>query len=607
MLLNLLKKSAGYPVGVSQAKLFDWERLSGVETSPERIMEEIERSISDGNVQRALELLPAVFELSESVRFKAARLIALIRCGHLSIAMQEVMGLPMADWLLNGEGDFRDWPGIVSIADQVANIRLAYGIIEYFAHSGASSAAEQFRMIERVGEVVRDKYEKNLLGDKAYKICTADGSVALAQLSMHFGHSRWIENQIYVHPDLQGGMLSQWQVALDTALVWAGRVDGGVHRRSEMTLLNHQSFESGSIARDARLQLFGLKLVSGDWVAAKAILDDGWMGGKSATNLNHESLLYSGLLDSLMGRHQEAIAKFGPEVLQLKTYDPRGLLRLALAATASSYAALGDLEAGRAALFSIDVAADTKSFTSGRFETLFHIQALHDLGNMEAAATAWLETVGEDRRRGNASWALLEATVAISHGYLEFVDALGELVPDVSGRFSEACGQFVEAFRAHRRDPLLSAAASMEELGHLRLSGVIREIATFGDDGTPGSRAYAPNRSGTVGAPGLEASIIAARALSVSPLHEDAMIREHWLKHSVEQLGLTTRQAEIARLAGLGSSNREIAEELDMSIRTAESHLYQIFGKLGVRKRSDLNRLLQVHAGLIVGNTGSTS
>lgn len=51
---------------------------------------------------------------------------------------------------------------------------------------------------------------------------------------------------------------------------------------------------------------------------------------------------------------------------------------------------------------------------------------------------------------------------------------------------------------------------------------------------------------------------------------------------------LSAREAEIAKLAVGGLSNRQIAEQLVVSERTVENHLYRIFIKLGVGARDEL-------------------
>lgn len=55
---------------------------------------------------------------------------------------------------------------------------------------------------------------------------------------------------------------------------------------------------------------------------------------------------------------------------------------------------------------------------------------------------------------------------------------------------------------------------------------------------------------------------------------------------------LTERELEVARLAAEGLRNREIAERLECSVRTVESHLAQARAKLGAKDRRALAQLL---------------
>jgi DNA-binding CsgD family transcriptional regulator len=57
-------------------------------------------------------------------------------------------------------------------------------------------------------------------------------------------------------------------------------------------------------------------------------------------------------------------------------------------------------------------------------------------------------------------------------------------------------------------------------------------------------------------------------------------------------IALTRREREIAVLAAQGLGNREIAERLFISKRTAENHLARVFEKFGIASRAELVRLL---------------
>ena len=53
---------------------------------------------------------------------------------------------------------------------------------------------------------------------------------------------------------------------------------------------------------------------------------------------------------------------------------------------------------------------------------------------------------------------------------------------------------------------------------------------------------------------------------------------------------LTPRECDVLRLLALGYTNREVAADLDISVRTVETHRASILAKLRVRTRADLVR-----------------
>jgi DNA-binding NarL/FixJ family response regulator len=63
--------------------------------------------------------------------------------------------------------------------------------------------------------------------------------------------------------------------------------------------------------------------------------------------------------------------------------------------------------------------------------------------------------------------------------------------------------------------------------------------------------------------------------------------------------GLTPAEARIAELVAEGKTNREVAAALFLSERTVEGHLSRVFGKLGVRSRTEL-------AGKLAAGTGTS-
>ncbi|MFC2991364.1 response regulator [Halomonas tibetensis] len=93
-----------------------------------------------------------------------------------------------------------------------------------------------------------------------------------------------------------------------------------------------------------------------------------------------------------------------------------------------------------------------------------------------------------------------------------------------------------------------------------------------------------------VSVPGAEARV---EASLIGQLAEDEYLLNLSRKRDVlpeqllgERLGLTQRQAEVLYWIANGKSNRDIALILDMSPRTVNKHLEQVFLKLGVENRT---------------------
>jgi two-component system response regulator NreC len=53
---------------------------------------------------------------------------------------------------------------------------------------------------------------------------------------------------------------------------------------------------------------------------------------------------------------------------------------------------------------------------------------------------------------------------------------------------------------------------------------------------------------------------------------------------------LSDREREVLRLLALGHTNQEIAKQLYISVRTAETHRAHIMQKLGLQSRAELVR-----------------
>jgi DNA-binding CsgD family transcriptional regulator len=84
----------------------------------------------------------------------------------------------------------------------------------------------------------------------------------------------------------------------------------------------------------------------------------------------------------------------------------------------------------------------------------------------------------------------------------------------------------------------------------------------------------------------------APRANSSSAVSASAAAANSPLPAHVQLLGLTTREREVAALLLRGMSNRQIAEQLVITERTAETHVCRILSKLGLGSRAQLAALI---------------
>jgi DNA-binding NarL/FixJ family response regulator len=93
----------------------------------------------------------------------------------------------------------------------------------------------------------------------------------------------------------------------------------------------------------------------------------------------------------------------------------------------------------------------------------------------------------------------------------------------------------------------------------------------------------------------LDAIRAASLGESVLPPSIASVVVQHLSGGAQDEPGpsLTAREMEVLGLVSLGSSNRQIARELGLSVRTVEAHLTHIYNKLGVGSRTEAALLAQ--------------
>lgn len=187
-----------------------------------------------------------------------------------------------------------------------------------------------------------------------------------------------------------------------------------------------------------------------------------------------------------------------------------------------------------------------------------------------APAWGWIATLIDE---GSLLGAVFEAVRVIElHVDEEHTAQAAQIAYACQGTLLPALGAFLEGAGARSPELLLAAAETLRGRG-LVLYGTrahamaVRYLRQTGRS-TEAARESSRLRR-LVHAAGDELSLVLSARLDPASV-------------------LTRREREVARLIAGGRSNREVAEQLVVSERTIDNHLYRVFRKLGVASREEL-------------------
>ena len=298
------------------------------------------------------------------------------------------------------------------------------------------------------------------------------------------------------------------------------------------------------------------------------------------------------------GRAAEAVGVLGPALTEL---DRKGLHEIALLARVSMTTALsstGQVNAAASVLAPVrDVSVGKPLLEGWALEA--HAAILLHSGHPEHAARMFLTAASSYAAHGHLLpqlFALGESALAGSP-----TDVL-PLIIGLEARVQGSCAALVvRLVRALDLRSRIEEGRSSPGAGATDASGVLgAEFDMIGDRAADlGMHRHAAFAFGLAGP--LHDSSGGARAATASSRHAaeqtalcGSASRTPFGNESVVQL--SPREHEIAELACAGLSNREVADQLVLSIRTVETHLLRVYRKLGVRSRSEL--VAALHDGL---------
>ncbi len=280
-----------------------------------------------------------------------------------------------------------------------------------------------------------------------------------------------------------------------------------------------------------------------------------------------------GLIWLARGRTQTALRFCREGAALLRDADSVGMRAFALAGVAQAAAQSGDADLAREALAEMEATP------------LGHKGFAVELG----LARAWTAAAQGELTRAREH-ARAAADLALGRGQDGYaVRALHDLcrlgAPDVpaSARLASSVdGPFASAAAAHARALAAGDAAALADVAERFAAADALLAAAEAADAA--SVAYRES--------GREASARAAAARSAAWLAACEGAQPPTLLGAPEVAELTPREREIALLAASGSSSRQIAGRLVISVRTVDNHLQSAYRKLGVSRREDLPGVL---------------
>jgi DNA-binding NarL/FixJ family response regulator len=284
----------------------------------------------------------------------------------------------------------------------------------------------------------------------------------------------------------------------------------------------------------------------------------------------------AGLVAASRGKFPDAVSSIEQALAAQAAEDPLPWQLPARVLLVKAYAALGSTDQAERVL------ADAAEHT-GQF------MALHDPQLMIAkswlAAAKGLERRALELARAAADAAHQSGQYAVEaealHHAARFGDPavagrLVELAPHVHGRLVSVQARHAAAVAAADGAALDAVSTDFEDAGLLfSAADSAAQAASLHDQAGQRRRS-------------MES---AAHALQLAT--ECGGASTPAIKSAARPLPVTSREREIATLIAAGLSNREIAEQLNLSIRTVEGHVYRTCFKLDVADRDELGKLMR--------------
>ncbi|WP_186467013.1 LuxR family transcriptional regulator [Arthrobacter sp. UKPF54-2] len=316
----------------------------------------------------------------------------------------------------------------------------------------------------------------------------------------------------------------------------------------------------------------------GDWNAADSLLE-GFVAGFGPSLITFGGGVHTaaGIVLLYQGRAAEAKRTLRAALEALRLADPQQLFSLTAAMAFAAAADAGFTEKAAGFLADYESARPPVSRYLRALAAMAVVYGKARLGGYRRAAEE-LQRLGNPDGDGNTAGLEFDSlTLRLALGDTEAAVRLRELKPELEGRRAGAICGYAAAIGTGLPGELLDAAKTCEEAELWGFAAL-----AYGDAATAYHAAGDSLRERMAAAQRQRCRDRADSAPGDEPAGQD------------DTLGLLTRrERDIVALAVRGLSDRQIAADLQVSVRTVEGHLYRSYAKLNVKGREELRRMAE--------------
>lgn len=348
----------------------------------------------------------------------------------------------------------------------------------------------------------------------------------------------------------------------------------GVRRAAEAFAIEHsEENDVFFLPESILLRQLTAVLCAGDWVAAAGIMEHFSLeAGPIVFSFGGGAGVVRGLAMLRAGKLTEALDTLTAGLQALRLSDPQQLLGSCTAMAAYAAARLGQTELAERLV--AEHVESTGMFVVVAHELAYLSAAIHVLKPDGGGLARLVAQADAARDSGSAMLELNALALALELDDSSVAQRVAQVAAGVEGPWAAGIAHYADA--VHRKDghALAQAGEALSQAGILGFAqlALTKSAVMLGDTGA----------------------------------HKEALKVRKGLRKLAASLGpggkggdtaaeqpLTKRERQVAILAASGMTDREIADQLTLALRTVEGHLYRTYSKLGISGRDDLADALE--------------